>query len=91
MPFYGYQEIPPLQVDDCKAGDTLDVRARLEGAVNRDHIDVDAFGFTTGSFAGARRMVGLVEKSQPLPPERKLAQCGHWTAELCVVPWEKHY
>jgi hypothetical protein len=91
MPFYGYQEIPPLQVDDCKGGDTLDVRARLEAAANRGRVDVDAFGFTTGSYSDALKLVGLVEKSQRLPDERKLAKCTRWASELCAVPWERHY
>jgi hypothetical protein len=91
-PFYGYQEIPPLQMDDCKAGDILEVTARLAADVNRGRVDVDSFGFLTGSASDAKELVALVPKSERLPPQHKEATaCASWTGAFCSTSYEKHY
>jgi hypothetical protein len=98
QPFYGYQEIPPLQMDDCKGGDTLEVTARLEANANRGRIDVDSFGFIAGSESDARQLVALVPKSERLTPEQKAAaagqpvrRCFQWTGGFCATPSEKNH
>ena len=98
-PFYGYQEIPPLQMDDCKGGDILEVTARLAANANRGRIDIDSFGFIAGSDSDARQLVALVPKAERLSVEQKEAAqegkstrvCFQWTGGFCATPYEKRY
>jgi hypothetical protein len=91
-PFYGYQEIPPLQMDDCKAGDMLEVTARLAAESNRGRIDIDSFGFFAASDSDAQQLLALIPKAERLPADHKdTAACAHWTGQFCATPYEKRY
>jgi hypothetical protein len=63
-PFDGYKDIPPLLLEECRAGDVLEVRLRLEADTNRGRIDVDSFGFEIMSDLDGRRLFGLMRKER---------------------------
>jgi hypothetical protein len=81
-PFASLQEIPPLPLGACKAGEKLAVRVRFVGQANRGHIDVDAFGFQGGK-ENAERMLGFA----PLKDSTAVSQshkCTEWNGGFCA-------
>jgi hypothetical protein len=87
--FGGPQTIPALPLENCKAGDILEVRTRLVADVNRGRVDVESFGFSVPVQSEADHIFGLF----PLKPGSQVetdSKCTQWVGSFCNEREQAH-